>query len=180
VGCGEVCKSTYRSLPYCHIIIRKSVQIYIVFLQGLSGIVKVSCGQRHIVALNTKNKLVAWGANNHGQCGQNSANTKHIKDPLIIEWEESNGKIVDVVSGWTHSLVLTGISCLTIYFLFKLLMPFVDRQQVYSWGRNTYGQLGRESFNDSFIPKRILDLEGITLIAAGIVSFQYMCSLGLR
>ena len=51
------------------------------------------------MTLNTQNKLVAWGANNHGQCGQDSTNTKHIKDPSYIEWDESNGKIVDVVTG---------------------------------------------------------------------------------
>ena len=47
-------------------------------------------------------------------------------------------------------------------------MPyFLDRQQVNSWGRNTYGQLGRESYGNSFLPMRIPELEGITSIAAG-------------
>lgn len=46
-------------------------------------------------------------------------------------------------------------------------MPLVDRQHVYSWGRNTYGQLGRALYDNSFLPKRIPELEGIRLIAAG-------------
>ncbi|XP_046649230.1 secretion-regulating guanine nucleotide exchange factor-like [Daphnia pulicaria] len=125
------------------------IEKYVKQLTDVTGVVKASCGQRHIVALTTKNKLLAWGGNNHGQCGQSSTTTKHIKEPLSIEWDESNGRIENVVSGWTHSLVLT------------------DRQHVYSWGRNTYGQLGRASYDNSFLPKRIPELEGITLIAAG-------------
>jgi alpha-tubulin suppressor-like RCC1 family protein len=71
------------------------------------------------VALTIKNKLLAWGGNNHGQCGQNSTTTKHIKEPLSIEWDGSNGRIENVVSGWTHSLVLTGIiHCLKFIFSF--------------------------------------------------------------
>lgn len=38
---------------------------------------------------------------------------------------------------------------------------------MYTWGRNTYGQLGRVSSNDSFTPERIIELEGIISIAAG-------------
>lgn len=68
----------------------------------------MACGQRHILALDKRNNLLAWGANHHGQCGQNSAISKHVEDPSSIEWDKSNGKIVDIVSGWTHCMLLTG------------------------------------------------------------------------
>lgn len=38
---------------------------------------------------------------------------------------------------------------------------------MYTWGRNTYGQLGRLSSSDAHIPERITDLEGIISVAAG-------------
>ena len=49
-----------------------------------------------------------------------------------------------------------------------ILQNFVtDQKTVYSWGRNTYGQLGRPSLYDYHIPTRIEGLENITSIAAG-------------
>lgn len=131
---------------------------YVKQVSGLSAVVKVSCGQQHIVALNTLNQLIAWGTNNHGQCGQERL--KQIQYPSAIEWDEENGKILDVVSGWTHCMVLT------------------DRQQVYTWGRNTYGQLGRASLTNTFRPEKIPELEGITSIAAGSEHSMALDKLG--
>lgn len=68
------------------------------------------CGQRHVIALDTHGNTVAWGANHHGQCGQDSAKVKCVRDPSPIEWDKRNGKIVDIVSGWTHCILLTGKS----------------------------------------------------------------------
>lgn len=86
--------------------------MYVAFLHSkcsdLGHLVKVSCGQQHIVTLNAEGVLKSWGSNRYGQCGQNSNELRVVSQPKTIDWDPSFGKIVDIVSGWSHSLVLTG------------------------------------------------------------------------
>ena len=74
----------------------------------MTDIVKVACGQHHISTLDAAGNLMSWGANRYGQCGQNPDVFKVLSEPSSVALPKHCGKIVDVVSGWTHTMALTG------------------------------------------------------------------------
>lgn len=46
-------------------------------------------------------------------------------------------------------------------------MHLTDKGHVYTWGRNTYGALGRRQCDSDFLPTKVNGLENIKSIAAG-------------
>lgn len=60
------------------------------------------------MVLNTEGRLLGWGSNRYGQCGLKNEQFKVVSQPSMIDWHPSFGKIIDLVSGWSHSIVLTG------------------------------------------------------------------------
>ena len=81
---------------------------------------KIACGQNHIIVVDTKGNMFAWGSNNYGQCGKDSTTAKVISRPTVIDWDtDNNGQILEIVSGWSHSLLLTGTS---LYCLLNMLL----------------------------------------------------------
>ena len=121
---------------------------------------QISCGIWHTAAVVKKDtagaeddlgEVYTWGDNSVGQLG--------YKDPKLISWPlyVENLKGVDIASvacGRHHTLALTSDG------------------QLYSWGSNKFGQLGRRILNDGqehFCPA-LLDFSGyaVTEIAAGM------------
>merc|ERR550534_2272043 len=92
---------------------------------------------------------MSWGANRHGQCGQDSDVFKALSEPTLVAMPQYCGKVVDIVSGWTHMMALT------------------ESGDVYTWGRNTYGQLGKSKEQLDFRPSKVPLLENIKHIVAG-------------
>jgi alpha-tubulin suppressor-like RCC1 family protein len=83
--------------------------------------VQVAAGTSHTLALKADGTLWAWGLNNYGQLGfaSTSSSTNFTATPTQVA-----GSYVQVASGAHHSLALTASGTL------------------YTWGRNTAGQLG--------------------------------------
>lgn len=65
------------------------------------------------MVLDNSGSLFAWGANNHGQCGM-SPNTKIVPEPCKVRWDANCGTIVDISSGWTHCMLLTGMDAKSV------------------------------------------------------------------
>ena len=81
----------------------------------------VSAGAVHALVLTESGKVYAWGRNNYGQLGIGNTTNKNV--PTLIT--ALNGKkIISIAAGDNHSLAMD------------------DAFNVYSWGRNNYGQLG--------------------------------------
>ncbi|XP_014643409.1 PREDICTED: probable E3 ubiquitin-protein ligase HERC6 [Ceratotherium simum simum] len=110
----------------------------------------VSCGKEHSVAVCHKGRAFAWGAGSEGQLGigefkEINFTPKKIKTLTDI-------KIIQVSCGDYHSLALS------------------EDGQVFSWGKNSHGQLGLGmKFPSQNSPQRVTSLEGIPLaqVAAG-------------
>lgn len=87
-----------------------------------------------------------WGDIRFGQAGplqdEITENLKKIDD---IRWISSdffnNELIVDVQSGWSHILLLTGIFVPLVNHVFF----YSESGKVFSWGRSDLGQLGRQA-----------------------------------
>ncbi|XP_067892403.1 alsin [Heterodontus francisci] len=99
----------------------------------------------HLPSLQTE--LWSWGRGKEGQLGHGDVLPR--LQPLCIK-SLSSKEVVQVVAGAYHSLALTA------------------RSQVYSWGSNTYGQLGHTE-SPTVIPRLVKIPEGVLVwdVAAG-------------
>lgn len=81
----------------------------------------ISGGWRHTMALTSDGNLYGWGWNKFGQVGVGD-NIDHCS-PVQVKFPHEQ-KVVQISCGWRHTLAVT------------------ERQNVFSWGRGTNGQLG--------------------------------------
>jgi len=76
--------------------------------------------------------------------------------------------VIDLLEGDKFpkkKLITDFIFCDYIFFLFQSLI--VESGDVYTWGRNTYGQLGKSKEQLDFRPSKVPLLENIKHIVAG-------------
>uniref|UniRef100_A0A8D1H4J9 HECT and RLD domain containing E3 ubiquitin protein ligase family member 6 n=1 Tax=Sus scrofa TaxID=9823 RepID=A0A8D1H4J9_PIG len=109
----------------------------------------VSCGKEHSLAVCHRGRVFAWGAGSEGQLG-----TGDFKEVNFIPKKITltDIKIIQVSCGHYHSLALS------------------EDGQVFSWGKNSDGQLGLgKEVPSQASPQRVRSLEGIPLaqVAAG-------------
>ena len=115
-----------------------------------SKFVGVACGARHSLAWTSTGEIYAWGSNAFGQLGtgapqaSSSSNNQNSNSnelgegnpiPTKVKLSTKGAKIVSVVSGGFHNLMLT------------------EDGNVYAWGNNNHGQLGLGKKNSA--PHRV-------------------------
>ena len=118
----------------------------------LTGIKQIAVGGGHTVALGFDGRVWTWGENDYGQLGHGSFQDSYFA--RLVEFPDEAGDVTKVDAGAYFSMALTSST------------------KVYSWGRNSQGQLGNRNTADSNVPVPAeLDqddpLEGIADIAAG-------------
>ncbi|KAA8531144.1 hypothetical protein F0562_005853 [Nyssa sinensis] len=120
-----------------HLIPRKLEALRESFISQISG------GWRHTMALTSDGKLFGWGWNKFGQVGVGD-NVDHCS-PVQVRFPHDQ-KVVQISCGWRHTLAVT------------------ERNNVFSWGRGTNGQLGHGESIDRNIPKiiEVLSTDGCT------------------
>ncbi|KAF7480263.1 Hypothetical predicted protein [Marmota monax] len=110
----------------------------------------VSCGKEHSLAVCHRGRVFAWGAGSEGQLGIGEIKEINFIPKKINALADI--KIIQVSCGHYHSLALS------------------KDGQVFSWGKNSHGQLGLgNEFPSQASPQRVKSLEGIPLaqVAAG-------------
>lgn len=115
----------------------------------LSNWSKVECGALHSLAINTSNQLFSWGYNNFGQLG--TATTLNSLVPVQVG-SSSNWNSSLFSAGYYHSMAVNNLG------------------EVYSWGYNTWGQLGDGTTTAKSVTNRItanLTNANITSISLG-------------
>lgn len=129
-------------------------------IEGLADIVAIFAGKGdkadHSFAIQRDGTVWAWGMNDHGELGVATADTCYVygephscsKQPIRVA---GLSDVEALAVGAFHSLAL------------KL------DGSVWSWGDNSYGQLGRGPITSDPTPRPIAGLTGITQIAAGTV-----------
>ena len=115
----------------------------------LTNMRDVSCGQRHTIAVTENGDVYAFGDNKHGQLGLDTNTFSKTSFPVrvpSIQFDPS----VKTYCGWTHTVALSD-------------------GQIFSWGRNTYGQLGCGEFQgpSSWRIMRIESLAKIRQVSVG-------------
>ncbi|WMV29484.1 hypothetical protein MTR67_022869 [Solanum verrucosum] len=105
------------------------------------AMVLISGGWRHTMALTSDGKLYGWGWNKFGQVGVDD-NCDHCS-PVQVKFPHDQ-KVILISCGWRHTLAVT------------------ERQNVFSWGRGTNGQLGHGESVDRYVPRiiEVLSVDG--------------------
>jgi alpha-tubulin suppressor-like RCC1 family protein len=137
--------------------------------QPISGIVSLSAGYLHGVALTSGGQVFAWGDNDHGQLGQNDT-VKARTGAALVKAPGGAG-------------LLSGIRSITAGEHFALALT--EAGGVYSWGLSHDGRLGdganKPVINNSPLPVPVVNLAGIgqlTGIAALAAGDSHALALG--
>ena len=108
----------------------------------------IDCGANHSLAIDSNNVAWAWGNNQNGQLGDNT-NTSRLTPVSIV-----GGNIfLNISGGETHTLAIDntgdGVGV------------------VYSWGSNTYGELGNNNNTNLSSPISIATIKLNRIVSAG-------------
>ena len=105
----------------------------------LNGVIAVSAGARHSLALRADGTVWAWGQNTHGQIGIGTFGTQQktaIQVPGL-------GGVTAISAGGFHSVALeTGGA---------------EAGSLWTWGQNTYGGLGDGTTERRATPLKVMD-----------------------
>ena len=105
---------------------------------GNKSTISISCGQSFTLALTSDGELYAWGYNGNGQLGIGN----NTNQQLPAKVNGMNGNFVEkIVCGMAHVLALTYSG------------------ELYSWGANSYGQLGLGTTLNTPLPTLITSIE---------------------
>jgi hypothetical protein len=112
------------------------------------NIVSVDMGTGHAIACDVNGHVYTWGSNGTGQLGigTNDANNQNTPTQLSL-----SGKIVAVAAGNDY----TTTSPTTIYDQQGCSFALDNSGRLYSWGGNTWGQLGNGLTTDNYTPTLI-------------------------
>ena len=110
-------------------------------------IASVSCGDYHSCALSEDGILYTWGGGgisyNRGQCGH--GNLKDYQNPKKVEYFiKNNIKIKKISCGGYHTIVIGENNNMN------------NEEELYSFGKGIFGQLGYGTSEDSSNPKKVL------------------------
>lgn len=113
------------------------------------GVISISAGASHCLALTGDGSVLAWGNNDYGQLGDGT--NVSTSAPVKVR---GLGHVIAIAAGPGHSLAL------------------VDDGTVWAWGDNYHGTLGDGTAEDRFTPVQASGLTNVKAIAAGtMVSF---------
>lgn len=116
---------------------------------GLSGIVQISAGARHALALRSDGTVWAWGQRQNGALGDGEPKTLPALDATGAVKVPGLEGITQVATYWTHNLALRRDG------------------HVLAWGSNNYGELGLGTRARGWRPAEIPGLDHVVEVVAG-------------
>lgn len=130
-----------------------------VSLPSATTVTSIGAGRLHSLAVTSTGSVLAWGANNFGQLGDNGTSPSNVPVDAMIP---TGTKVKAVAGGWGHSLALTSSGA------------------VLAWGYNFDGELGDGNHTNSHVPVKVKLPTGtkVTAIAAGAFHSLALTSTG--
>ncbi len=114
--------------------------------KGLTGIIKISVGTNHVLALTDNGEIYAWGANDYGQLGINNTESSNYAVKVLGEGGSSIlDRIIDISAGAYGSSAINEFGW------------------VYVWGNGTYGEMGNATTISNSTPTKTTVNNGISV-----------------
>ncbi len=105
----------------------------------------VAAGKFHTVGIDSNGTLWSWGANGNGQLGDGTAGlTANKSTPVRVQQKTEEGGFVDNTTKW-ETVVVWGSHTVAID----------SDGNMWSWGKNSYGQLGDGTTASKITPVRV-------------------------
>jgi alpha-tubulin suppressor-like RCC1 family protein len=125
----------------------------LVSLPGASGpVVAIAAGESFSLALTSTGQLYSFGGDRYGELGDGRCSEGSHAVPMLVSLPGATGQITRIAAGAEYALAATSTG------------------EVFSWGQNAYGALGRSAPECDATPARV-DLPGqdgvISQLAAG-------------
>lgn len=115
-------------------------------VQGLNNVVKIAAGRFFSLAVKSDGSVWTWGQNLYGQLGDGTTTDRYT--PVQV-----NGLTLAL-----PAVVATGaFHCTAVK----------SDGSVWAWGRNSYGNLGNNTLNNSTIPVQMLDISDVVEMSNG-------------
>jgi len=114
------------------------------------AVASVTAGQSFSLALSLDQKIFAWGYNGGGMLGNNSNVNSSLPVAVVMNGALAGYPIVSLGAGAGHCVALSADG------------------QVFTWGVNSYGQLGNNSTTNSFTP---------TAVTSGALAGKFVTSI---
>uniref|UniRef100_G1QG36 RCC1-like domain-containing protein n=1 Tax=Myotis lucifugus TaxID=59463 RepID=G1QG36_MYOLU len=142
-----ILSSDGKPFEYNYSIEHERLQCYSFFQE--KTIIQITCGDYHSLALSKGGELFAWGQNLDGQLGLGRI-LDSTPTPQLVE-RLSGVPLAQISAGKAHSMALSMSG------------------NVYSWGRNDFGQLGLGHTDNEDCPSLIeaLDNQKVEFLACG-------------
>ena len=118
---------------------------------NINNIMQIALGKNHTVAVDKDGHVFTWGYNSYGQLG-NGTTGGTVLEKVQVKSTDGEGVLENIVS------VAAGDS---------FTMALDKDGNVYTWGYNSYGQLGNGDTNYRVLPVKVDGLQGIVKIKAG-------------
>lgn len=106
---------------------------------GLANIVAIAAGNNHSMAVTRSGDVYTWGDNTDGQLG--TGTTTNSETPVLITG--ITGKIASIAAGANHTLAITSDG------------------HLYTWGRNSAGQIGNATQENQLSPTLLNNMENV-------------------
>jgi alpha-tubulin suppressor-like RCC1 family protein len=115
-----------------------------------SGVIGISAGSTHTLALKLDGTVLAWGSNSSGQLGDGT--TTQATTPVQVSSFGPGSGVIVIAAGTSYSLALKSSGA------------------VWSWGSNSSGQLGNGdgTFSSKTTPVQVSDPSGSGFLTGGL------------
>ncbi|MDQ2086550.1 dockerin type I domain-containing protein [Herbivorax sp. ANBcel31] len=149
----------------------------------LEDIIAIETGSQHSVVLKKDGTVWTWGENNFGQLGIGTNENTNVPTQVpdvenIIEIKAYGSNTFALgddgsIWAWGHGSELTNtptklttLSGIETYYDRSFAVTLKDDGTVWTWGRNNFGQLGNGTYEDSDVPVKVKDLDGVKSISS--------------
>jgi alpha-tubulin suppressor-like RCC1 family protein len=126
-------------------------------VQGLNNVVQIGAGPWHVFALTTGGELYGWGQNNFAVLGLGSNFPPTYNTPQLVNIAD----VMKIDAGYNHSIALK------------------EDGTVWTWGDDTFGQLGQGGPGFANAPIIVPGLENIVDISSGNSHMQVLDDQGI-
>ncbi len=114
-------------------------------VQGLTDVVHIAAGRFYSLAIKSDGTVWCWGQNLYGQLGDGTTTDRSTP----VQVPNLSGATTKAACGAFHTVVVK------------------NDGTVWAWGRNTYGNLGDNTVNNSSSPVQMIGINDVAGVAAG-------------